>query len=200
AGSAREYGNRPPLPAHDVGEDLAHSPGAQARSPHRLVVEPDQRALQAPEVVVGLPQEVVLQAHGVEGYHDVTNGAGELSCDVRRKLHPAYVGSPWRGTLPGYEWTTTGPTRRPTDGVRRAASLIAPYSEPLERTPEGSCVSPSRDDGATRAGMQRPQHFRAIAVHVHQRARRAQQALEADQPAVLVDLPPRLAAVEIVVR
>jgi hypothetical protein len=66
AGQALEHRDHLPLPPHDVREDLAHPPGAAARPPHRLVAQPDECALECAEVVVGLPQEVILQAHGGE--------------------------------------------------------------------------------------------------------------------------------------
>ncbi len=64
AGDALEHGDHLPLPAREVRQDLAHAPRAEARLAHRLVAQPDQRTLERAEIVVRLPEELSLEAHG----------------------------------------------------------------------------------------------------------------------------------------
>ena len=133
------------------------SPDAGPGLAHGVVAQTHQRALERAEVVIGLPQEVVLRAHGDE--RSMTAALGEI-------------------------------------GARRRAS--SPRAGP-RREPAGPASAP----GLGLAIQARPERPRPLPCNRRPRTRASpssQLALEADETAILVDLPARLTAVEVVVR
>ena len=103
ASHALEQRDHLALPPRDVRQDLADAPRPAPRPPHRVVGEAHQDALERAELVVGLPQEIVLLTHagsvarpGVR--RDTGGGAGS---PPRQPWSPGgrMVGSgPWSST------------------------------------------------------------------------------------------------------